>query len=306
MKSKTLKTVVMTFLCATLLIGAAQAASIGGAEVTATLLNFRAESNASSRIITSLPGGTDVVVAGKLDNGWYKVVYKGTVGYVNGSYLRFQETVDGDFGWGTIRGSSVRMRSGPSTSSSILGTYNNRTRMTVAGVARDWYKVVYNGVTGYVRSDYFALNDGWAELNDVGYVAPAPAPAPNPGTGSSTGQAIVDTAMQYLGVPYVWAGTSPDGFDCSGLVYYVYKQHGYSTNRTAATLYDNGVSVDKANLQLGDLVFFTNSSPGIGHVGIYVGDGQFIHASSGSGKVIISRLDSTYYTNHYVGARRII
>ena len=114
--------------------------------------------------------------------------------------------------------------------------------------------------------------------------------------------------MSYLGVPYVWAGTSPSGFDCSGFVYYVYKECGYSINRTAESIYSNGTYVEKSQLQVGDTVHFTSGSNSnyIGHVGIYIGDGQFIHASSGVGRVVISDLSSTYYLNNYYGARRII
>ena len=100
---------------------------------------------------------------------------------------------------------------------------------------------------------------------------------------------------------------SPSGFDCSGFVGYVYKQCGYSLKRTASDIfYNNGTSVDKANLQTGDLVFFSNSSESIGHVGIYIGGNQFIHASSSTVGVIISDLSSSYYVSHYQGAKRII
>ena len=120
------------------------------------------------------------------------------------------------------------------------------------------------------------------------------------------GQKIVATAKNYLGVPYVWGGTSPSGFDCSGLVYYVFRQHGISLNRTAATQYQHGSYVSKANLQPGDLVFFQNTyKSGISHVGIYIGSGQFIHASSSQG-VTVSYLSNSYWSSHYYGARRIV
>jgi cell wall-associated NlpC family hydrolase len=93
--------------------------------------------------------------------------------------------------------------------------------------------------------------------------------------------------MKYLGTGYVWAGTSPNGFDCSGFVYYVYKECGYSINRTAATIYENGVSVEKLDLQVGDVICFsTTYSWGIGHVGIYIGNNEFIHSSSAHGGVV--------------------
>lgn len=125
--------------------------------------------------------------------------------------------------------------------------------------------------------------------------------------GSATGQQIVDYAKTFLGVSYVYGGTSPSGFDCSGLVYYCYRHFGYRTNRTAAALSYNGVSVSSSNLQPGDVILFTDGSGSyIGHCGIYVGGGSFIHAPQTGDVVKISSLSGEYYKNHYSGARRII
>ncbi len=121
------------------------------------------------------------------------------------------------------------------------------------------------------------------------------------------GAQIVDYAYQYLGYSYVYGGESPEeGFDCSGFVYYVYSQFGYSLNRTASDQYDNGTFVPYDQLELGDLVFFSpRGSMSIGHVGIYVGDGYFIHATSPGDVVRITALSTEYYTARYVGAKRI-
>lgn len=119
-----------------------------------------------------------------------------------------------------------------------------------------------------------------------------------------SGQDIVNYAMQFLGVPYVYGGTSPSGFDCSGLVYYCYHHFGYSVNRTAAGLSYNGTSV--SSLRAGDVLLFTSTDGSyIGHTGIYIGSGQFIHAPHTGDVVKISNLSDSYYTSHYVGARRI-
>jgi cell wall-associated NlpC family hydrolase len=108
-----------------------------------------------------------------------------------------------------------------------------------------------------------------------------------------------------MGVPYVWGGTSPSGFDCSGFTQYVFRQCGYSINRTAAAQYSNGSYVSYDSLQAGDLVFFANTyaASGITHVGIYIGGGQFIHCANGGVK--ISSLSESYYSSRYYGARRI-
>jgi len=125
--------------------------------------------------------------------------------------------------------------------------------------------------------------------------------------GSATGQQIVDYAKQFLGVSYVYGGTSPSGFDCSGLVYYCYRHYGYRVNRTAAALSYNGVAVSSSNLQAGDVVLFTDGSGSyIGHCGIYIGGGYFIHAPHTGDVVRISSLSSEYYKDHYSGARRIV
>lgn len=119
-------------------------------------------------------------------------------------------------------------------------------------------------------------------------------------------QSILDTAASYLGTPYVWGGTSPSGFDCSGFVQYVYSQNGYSLTRTTYTQWDNdGTYVKKSDLRPGDLVYFgSGGSPT--HVGIYVGDGMMIHSPSTGDVVKYSTIDSGYYNNCYMGAKRIV
>ena len=112
---------------------------------------------------------------------------------------------------------------------------------------------------------------------------------------------VVDIALQYLGVPYVWGGASPSGFDCSGLVVYVYGQLGISLPHYTGSLWQLGSAVSRDELQAGDLVFFN----GLGHMGIYMGGGQFVHAPHTGDVVKISSLSDSWYASTYVGARRI-
>jgi peptidoglycan DL-endopeptidase CwlO len=112
---------------------------------------------------------------------------------------------------------------------------------------------------------------------------------------------VVGIAMQYLGVPYVWGGASPSGFDCSGFVMFVFAQVGVSLPHHAASIYNYGVPVSRDRLEPGDLVFFD----GLGHMGIYIGNGQFIHAPHTGDVVKISSLDESWYSATFVGARRI-
>lgn len=117
--------------------------------------------------------------------------------------------------------------------------------------------------------------------------------------------AIINTAKTHMGVPYVWGGSTPSGFDCSGFTSYVMAQNGITIPRTAALQFGTGTPIQRANLKIGDLVFFTTYTEGASHVGFYLGDGNFIHASSAAGKVTISNLNtSTYYSSRFLGGRR--
>jgi cell wall-associated NlpC family hydrolase len=112
---------------------------------------------------------------------------------------------------------------------------------------------------------------------------------------------VVGIAMQYLGIRYVWGGSSPSGFDCSGFSMYVFAQVGVSLPHHAASQYGMGTPVSKDQLEAGDLVFFN----GLGHMGIYIGGGQFIHAPHTGDVVKISSLSDSWYARTWVGARRL-
>lgn len=117
---------------------------------------------------------------------------------------------------------------------------------------------------------------------------------------------IVKAAKGYSGIPYVWGGASPGGFDCSGFTSYVYGKNGITIPRVSADQFNNGKWVDKSSLLPGDLVFFTTYKAGPSHVGIYLGNSQFAHASSSAGKITISDMNNPYYSQRYLGARRVI
>lgn len=256
---------------------------------------------------------TAITVSGEYD-GWYEVYANGKYGYMSKSYIKLSGTdanttasttvktdtasntsnagttaakTEAVTGIGIITGSSVRMRGGPGTNYAVLGYYSQGTQMTVTGKTGNWYCVVYKGLTGYVSADYMRISSSDAQTSQ-----------------------IVATAKEYLGTKYVWGGNTPSGFDCSGFMCYVFKQYGYSLSRVAADMYkNNGTYVEKSQLKAGDLIFFSNSSnsTSISHVGMYIGDGMFIHCASGRGCVVITAFEgSEYYQSHYVGAKRII
>lgn len=126
-----------------------------------------------------------------------------------------------------------------------------------------------------------------------------------PSNGNGNVTKITDTAKKLVGVPYKWGGVTPKGFDCSGLVWYVFSENSVSLPRTADVQYQAGKTVAKGNLQKGDLVFFTTYEPGPSHTGIYLENGNFIHASSSKG-VMVSNLTENYWKGRYLGARRVV
>lgn len=116
---------------------------------------------------------------------------------------------------------------------------------------------------------------------------------------------IVSAAKQVMGTKYVWGGTTPKGFDCSGFLGYVYKKVGVTLPRTTAGMITVGTSVSKNNLKAGDLVFFNTSGKGVSHAGVYIGNGMFAHSSSSKG-VSVSKINDPYYWgSKYMGAKRI-
>ena len=183
-----------------------------------------------------------------------------------------------------VTASSLNIRSGPDTSYAKAGKLSAGRTVEVLEEVNGWYKI--DG--GYISAEYTVK------------VEPSAV---------SKGQEIVDYAMQFVGYPYVYGGSTPKGFDCSGFTKYVYAQFGYSLNRSAANQLDDGTSVSMSELQPGDLVLFKKAGTGskrASHVGLYIGDGQFVHASTSKVGVIVSHMTDAYYTSGFVGGRRII
>lgn len=251
-------------------------------------LNLRAQANTTSSVLSVLPSGTQVdVISTTSDGKWHQVTYLGVTGYVSGDYL----SVVAEKVYGQVVADSLNIRTGPGTNYATCGSLSKGTVVevldTIGGLG-GWYKIA----NGYVSTDYVTLVDA------------------SVANGSAKGAAIAAYAKQFVGYPYVYGGSSPSGFDCSGFVTYVCKQNGYSVNRTASAQMSNGTAVTKAQLQPGDLVFFNDPSRNAGkacsHAGIYTGDGQFIHSSSSrSGGVIVSSLTSGYYNTYFVGGIQV-
>lgn len=125
-----------------------------------------------------------------------------------------------------------------------------------------------------------------------------------PSRGQRWAAALTALATRHVGVRYRWGGSSPSGFDCSGFLYYVFGRNGVALPRTTFSMFKAGVPVPRDQIQTGDVVFFQTLRPGPSHAGIYLGDGRFVHSSSGSGRVTITPMEHRYYGPRYLGARR--
>lgn len=212
-----------------------------------------------------------------------------------------------------IIGNNVRFRSGPALSAEILGEFYYANTVLITGECGEWYAATADGRSGYVSSQY---------VKKGSFTMPSeePAPAENTQTGetsqpsqqagqvpaSATGNDVASYALGFVGCRYTWGGTAPDtGFDCSGFVQYVFEHFGVSLNRVAADQAANGTHVDADALQPGDVLCFYTGRSYIGHVGIYIGGGKFVHAATSTTGVIITELSGLYATRGFE-ARRMV
>ena len=268
-------------------------------------LRLRNDASTSSKILDTAHYGDSVVVLSKKGD-WYKVSYNLQVGYMSGQYLTLKERENIDLGTGSIDGSVVNMRSGPSTSKSRVAQLYRGSKVEIFGFNCGWYKVRAKDQVGYIRSDLVELLEKPADNYGVSSGSNNSNNSNNNNSSSlSAGEKLVAYAKTFVGYPYVYGGSSPSGFDCSGFVQYVCRQMGYTVKRTATAQLSNGTKISRDQLQPGDLVFFGYGSSA-SHVGIYIGDGKFVHAQNSSTGVVITSLSQSYYDSRYLTARRIV
>ena len=270
-------------------------------------LNLRKGPSTSYAVIKTLSKGTEVTVVSS-SNGWSKVNVGGVSGYVSSDYLSSTKPSTGSSSSNESTSNStstmyttdrLNLRKGAGTSYSVITTLDKGIAVTVHSSSNGWSKVSVNGMTGYVSSSYLSSTK--------------PSTGSSSSTDSSTSSKVdkvLNFASQQLGKPYVWGAQGPNSFDCSGLTYYVYKNAaGITLPRTSVEQSKYGTTVSKSNLKAGDLIFFDTSGPndgGVSHVGIYVGNGQMIHASSSQKKIVKVSVETSYWNNAFVRAKRVL
>lgn len=225
----------------------------------------------------------------------------------------------------------ANVRKEATTSSDIVTTLTKGTSFTIVAETEEWYKLQYMGIDeivydGYIFKELVSLTPVTTsrgtsnvreetsmqeEVNETQTQEQVEETSTQDEENTTAEVAqvssVVEYAKQYLGYPYVYGGTKPEtGFDCTGFTYYIYNACGYSLSRSCSVQAQSGVAVSRGELQPGDLLLFNNTSDGsIGHVGIYIGNGQFIHAANPRRGVVIDTIESGYYNTYYYLARRI-
>lgn len=252
--------------------------NLGVANVT-NYLNVRETPSTDASLLGKLPMNAGCEILETLD-GWYKISSGDVMGYVSAEFLltgdaaneRAKEALATV---ATVNADKLMVREQPSTESAILNRVAQNEDLEVAAVLDGWVQVNITGTTGYVSADYVTVHNTLPkgvtleELN-----------AQVEEASESAGISVVEYAKQFLGNPYVWGGTSlTNGCDCSGFTMRIYEHFGYSLSRTSAAQSGNGTRVSLSEIQPGDLLFYSYGGS-IGHVAMYIGGGQIIHAST--------------------------
>jgi uncharacterized protein YgiM (DUF1202 family) len=285
-------------------------------------VRLRSKASSTSAIIVVLPEGQGVVVRNGSTGDWVAVTYRTTNGFVHKDYLAASDgpgetptptptespttgkLANGDHAQVT---DLVNFRESPNLTGTVISSVEEGTVVLVTGSSTNgFYPVQVAGFAGYIHGDFLKrtskdLTTGGGDDNGIG--------GETPGNGKATlqGKKMIDYAMKYLGYPYVWATHGPTTFDCSGFTYWVtLKTLKQDIGAGTWSQSISGTPVAFSDLRPGDLVFFQNTYTwGLSHVGIYIGNGQFIHDQNEETGVVVSSLTSTYYATRWWGARRI-
>lgn len=266
------------------------AAEIGS--VTGNVVNVRNTYSLKGDVITQVKKN-DVVTVYGASNGWYEIeLSNGTKGWIYGKYINILEQPSrmAQGKRGIIKVSVVNLRTSNNKNADISGKLSGGDKVLVIGWKDGWYNVrLDSGKEGWVLDDFVRIEGDSASRGDVD---------------RSAGAAIAEYAKTFLGARYVYGGSSPGGFDCSGLTYYIFEHFGIKLERTSDAQSKGGTCISRDQLMPGDLVFFNmRGGSSVDHTGIYIGDGNFIHSSTPQTGVIVSQLSGVYLKT-YVTARR--
>ena len=293
-----IKVMLITFLSMLMFSISAFAAESG--VVNTDVLNFRSGAGTGYNLLGQFVRGEIVQVVEHVNSDWVKVSFNGRTGYVCTKYIVIREvpqttnrnnalrpvSIEAS---GYVSTGSLNFRSQPEFADNVMYALPMYTQVwVIEDVGYGWGKIYYNNTAGYVSLEYITM----------GQAPQAPATI-------SLGENIVNYAKKYLGKPYVYGGNGPNSFDCSGFTKYVFKNFGINIERTSYGQLNNGYYVSKDSLQPGDIVFFKQGGS-VDHVGIYIGGGQMIHASSPGDVVKYDSIVSGYYNRYYYTARRVI
>lgn len=291
--------------------GGSTAQPIGTGTVNTACLNVRSGAGTGYSRVGYLYNGNSVSILQDCGNGWYQISYGNGSAYVCAEYISWGDNSSnsGNNGstetttTGYVTADALNVRSGAGTDYPRLGLLYTGNSVTILGDAVDgWYKISYQDGVGYVSAQYISTtNQGGGSNNDGG------------SSTSTLGEQAVALAKQQLGKPYVYGAAGPNGFDCSGLFYYIYNQLGVPIARGSSSQYYNSgrfVSVDE--MQPGDLVYlfdpkydYSGGTLPTTHVLMYIGDNTVLHASTTSNTVRTDTLFGGYYGNYVVAVKRM-
>ena len=297
--------------------GESNASSAVTYRLTGSNVNIRSKPSTSAAVLGQAKAGDTVKVIG-LQDGWYKIIYQNADAYISSEFLKVTEPASQQTDHASTQPASTHaeetqeviyaiviaetglyLRQQPRQDSPALSVFPYGEVIDVDSIDGEWIGVVYDGMQGYVSAEYVRVERGVKPVTErVG------------NTASLLAQTIIEYGKQFLGTPYAYGGTNlQSGVDCSGFVYSVMKDHGINLNRSSSAMTKNGVTIQRSQLQPGDLVFFATDGTGrISHVGIYIGNQRFIHSSSSRRNwgVTISSLDEPTYNRQYVTANRVL
>ena len=296
--SKAARIFLLSAASAMMLAGFASAGelAVGLAKTTGNALNMREYPTTDCGVVASLDKNCTLALLERTDDDWFKVAYEGKTGYVSANYL--EELENGEFeARAQVNSEGVVVRYTPSDEADILETIENKAYVTVMACYDGWYLVrCQYGTEGYIRSDFLNMTTLTSSRSS-----------------SSGNNSVVSAAKRYLGVRYVYGGASSKSVDCSGFTMLVMRQFGISLPHSASGQWTSGKGTkiySRSALRPGDLVFFRDPKVAKGkaasHVAIYIGNSQFIHASSSSRKVTYGTLNSSYHSRYYIGGLRLV